>query len=245
MEPKVIQSAYTDAERLSNGAWQYSPTNSFHRQSGAGNNWAYGFLVHGPSAWDESVGDLIRKEAERCDRLGGFLLLQSLAGGTGSGLGAYVTQQIRDEPCLTGSSILNGVVWPHEAGEVAVQAYNATLSLSHLHADSDGLFVWQNDDLAKACIELLRVKSPSFPDMNRIVASHLSGILLPSTLASSSKKPLNLLHDLTAHLFSHPGFKFASIRSIPLVCLLLSSIFHLFLPTPFLIGVPCNPNLYF
>ena len=39
----------------------------------------------------------IRRQAELCDRLGGFLNIMSLAGGTGSGVGAYVTQCVRDE----------------------------------------------------------------------------------------------------------------------------------------------------
>ena len=37
-----------------------------------------------------SIHDLIQVEA--CDLLGGFALLQSMAGGTGAGLGTYVAQ---------------------------------------------------------------------------------------------------------------------------------------------------------
>ena len=33
----------------------------------------------------------------RCDHFGGFMTLLSLAGGTGSGLGAYVNTSLRDE----------------------------------------------------------------------------------------------------------------------------------------------------
>ena len=34
----------------------------------------------------------VRKEVEACDLLSGFMLLQSMAGGTGAGLGTYVAQ---------------------------------------------------------------------------------------------------------------------------------------------------------
>lgn len=34
----------------------------------------------------------VRKEVETCDLLSGFVLLQSMAGGTGAGLGTYVAQ---------------------------------------------------------------------------------------------------------------------------------------------------------
>jgi hypothetical protein len=40
---------------------------------------------------------MVRRETEKCDRLGGFLSLLSLAGGTGSGVGAYITEALRDE----------------------------------------------------------------------------------------------------------------------------------------------------
>ncbi len=48
-------------------------------------------------------------QAERADCVGGFLLLQSMAGGTGAGLGTYVARALRDEfpsACLT-----NCCVW--------------------------------------------------------------------------------------------------------------------------------------
>ena len=62
--------------------------------------------------------NLVRKEAEKCDRLGGFLSLLSLAGGTGSGVGAFVTQCLRDE--FPNAFILNQVVSPYKMGEVIV-----------------------------------------------------------------------------------------------------------------------------
>jgi tubulin delta len=41
---------------------------------------------------------LLRREAERSDfGVSSFLLLQSLAGGTGSGVGARVSELLRDE----------------------------------------------------------------------------------------------------------------------------------------------------
>jgi len=40
---------------------------------------------------------MVRKEAEKCDSVGGFLTFMSLAGGTGSGVGAYVTECLKQE----------------------------------------------------------------------------------------------------------------------------------------------------
>lgn len=62
-----------------------------HAQGGAANNWAYGYHVHG-STFAEACVDGVRREAEQCDRLSGLCVLQSAAGGTGSGLGTYLTE---------------------------------------------------------------------------------------------------------------------------------------------------------
>lgn len=65
--------------------------------SGAGNNWAHGHHFYGPQYGDH-IMDLVRMEAEQCDSLQGFLLLHSLGGGTGSGLGSYLLGKL--EVCM-------------------------------------------------------------------------------------------------------------------------------------------------
>lgn len=74
---------------------------------------------------------MARKEIECCDCFGGFLFLQSLAGGTGSGVGVYITEVLRDE--FPSAFMVNSVVWPYESGEVIVQNYNSVLTLSKLY----------------------------------------------------------------------------------------------------------------
>lgn len=69
---------------------------SFAGQSGAGNNWAKGHYTEGAELVD-SVLDVIRKEAEKCDCLQGFQLTHSLGGGTGSGMGTLLVSKIREE----------------------------------------------------------------------------------------------------------------------------------------------------
>lgn len=53
--------------------------------------------------------------------LNGFLLLQSMAGGTGAGVGTYIATALRDEYPVTHA--LNCCVWPYESGEVIVQVW--------------------------------------------------------------------------------------------------------------------------
>ena len=64
-------------------------------KSGAGNNWAKGYLTQGAELV-ESVLDVIRRETEKCDCLQGFQLTHSLGGGTGSGMGTLLINRLRE-----------------------------------------------------------------------------------------------------------------------------------------------------
>lgn len=56
----------------------------------------YGFLVYGLKLL-ERVFDMVYKEVEKCDRFGGFLILMSLVGGIGFGVGVYIIECFWDE----------------------------------------------------------------------------------------------------------------------------------------------------
>lgn len=79
---------------------------------------------------------------EACDRLGGFLLLQSMAGGTGSGVGAFAAEALRD--LYPSSFIASHCVWPYESGEVIVQSYNTLLTLAALVDAADAVVLVHN-----------------------------------------------------------------------------------------------------
>ncbi|XP_064619118.1 tubulin delta chain-like [Lineus longissimus] len=210
MEPKVISQTMQDAKK--SGKWTYDPKQSFCQKRGSGNNWANGFCGHGPKARD-SVMNLVRREVEKCDHFGGFLNLMSLAGGTGSGVGAYVTQCLRDE--YPNSFIMNQVVWPYNTGEVIVQNYNAVLTLSHLYQSSDAILVMENDGIQKICSQLMNIKKISFRDMNRVISHQLASVLQPVQLYGGGRQLSNRLGRLLEHLVPHPEYKLLTLRNIP------------------------------
>jgi tubulin delta len=115
----------------------------------AGNNWALGYHQHGARC-AEAVIDRARLEVEACDHFGGFMLLQSLAGGTGAGFGSRIAQELYDN--LSSAPRLSCAVWPYETGEVIVQAYNTLLSIEKLCTTCDGLMLLQNEELHKTCV---------------------------------------------------------------------------------------------
>ncbi|KAK3607578.1 hypothetical protein CHS0354_011115 [Potamilus streckersoni] len=211
MEPKVIAQICTEAKRT--GKWMYPEKQQFSQKRGSGNNWAHGFCVHGPRV-KEKVMNMIQQEAEKCDNLGGFLSLTSLAGGTGSGVGAYVTQCLRDE--FPNSFILNQVVWPYHTGEVIVQNYNAILTLSHLYQSADAVLVMENDHLHRICTQLLNIKKIGFKDINNVICHKLASFLLPAvTQKYTDHRRSNAFGEVLEHLVSHPDYKLLTIKNIP------------------------------
>ncbi|KAH9109441.1 hypothetical protein LEN26_012856 [Aphanomyces euteiches] len=214
MEPKVVSQCIDHA---SPGAtWQYDPSNVICEQSGSGNNWAYGYAVHGSSC-AESVTDIVRKEVEKCDYFKGFVALQSLAGGTGSGLGSFVCDVLREH--YPSSYLLNTVVWPYRSGEVIVQNYNTLLTMACLSESSDGIMILENDLADQICRRLLAISKPSFDAMNQVLANHMAAVLLPAQplqkTTHSTRFTSCLLPTVMQHLCSHPGYKLLNVMLLP------------------------------
>ncbi|XP_036196086.1 tubulin delta chain isoform X2 [Myotis myotis] len=175
MEPKVINQTLSKAAQ--SGRWKYGQHSCFCQKQGSGNNWAYGYSVHGPRH-EESIMNLIQKEVEKCDSLSGFFIIMSMAGGTGSGLGAFITRNLQDQ--YSNSLKMNHIIWPYGTGEVIVQNYNSILTLSHLYRSSDALLVHENDALHKICAKLMNIKQISFRDINQVLAHQLGSVFQPT-----------------------------------------------------------------
>lgn len=213
MEQKVIGQALHDAQQQL--LWGYHKDAQVTGKKGSGNNWAQGYCHHGPKCISD-VLDRVSKEVEQCDSLGGFLALMSLAGGTGSGLGAFVTTALKDE--YPHATIVNNVIWPYTTGEVIVQNYNAVLTLSHLYSTSDGIIVMENEKMQEICSQLLKIKNVSFKDINKVVATKLAGVFLPACDTSDSTCLSKfVVADILSNVCAHPGHKLLNILNIPVV----------------------------
>ena len=231
METKVVHQMLSEAKR--SGNWSYDEKCVYTQKKGSGNNWASGYCRHGGRASEELM-EMVQRQAERCDRLDGFLILMSVAGGTGSGVGAKITEVLCDT--YPHSVITNQVVWPYSSGEVIVQDYNTILTTAHLQRASDVILLMHNDQLHKVCSKLLLMRKISFSDINQVVCHSLASLLQPSmklehltqSITSSDQSashkcsvsdPLLYsqcsLSELQAHLCPRKDFKLITLKSIP------------------------------
>ena len=147
---------------------------AFLGYSGAGNNWAKGHYTEGAELID-NVMDSVRREAENCACLQGFQLTHSLGGGTGSGMGCLLLAKIQEE---YPDRILNtfSVVPSPRVSDTVVEPYNAILSFHHLIENTDETFCIDNEALYDICFKTLKLKTPTYSDLNHLVSLTMSGV---------------------------------------------------------------------
>ncbi|KAJ3319321.1 gamma-tubulin [Boothiomyces sp. JEL0866] len=169
LEPRVInnilQSPYSNL---------FNPENiSLSKDGGgAGNNWAYGY-ARGERIQEEII-EMIDREADGSDSLEGFMMLHSIAGGTGSGLGSYLLEAIADrypkKLTQTYSVFPNSI----ETSDVVVQPYNSVLTLKRLTENADSVVVLDNAALYRIVTDLLHIETPTFAHTNQLVSTVMS-----------------------------------------------------------------------
>lgn len=102
------------------------------------------------------------------------MLLHSIAGGTGSGLGSFLLERLNDR--FPKKLIQTYSVFPDtiNVGDVVVQAYNSLLSMRRLTENADSVVVLDNGALSRIAAETLHVQEPSFSQTNQLVSTVMS-----------------------------------------------------------------------
>lgn len=164
----------------------YNPENIFLSKDGggAGNNWAQGYSA-GERVYDDLM-EMLDREADGSDSLEvslpplnyqtstaahqgqGFMLLHSIAGGTGSGLGSFLLERLNDR--FPKKLIQTYSVFP-EQSDVVVQPYNSLLAMKRLVNNADSVVVLDNAALTRIAADRLHIQDPSFVQTNQLVSA--------------------------------------------------------------------------
>lgn len=213
-------------DNIRSSAWGdlFRPDNFVHALSSAGNNWAKGYYTEGAEIINQ-VMDSVRREVELTDSFQGFQLTHSLGGGTGSGLGTLLMNNLRDE--YADRMIASYSVFPSTDSDTVVEPYNSVLALSQLLETSNETFCLDNHALYSIFQKTLKVPHPTHSDLNGLVAQVMSGVTTslryPGQLNSDLRKlavnlvPFSRLHFFTvgyAPLLAQNTRKFSS-SSVP------------------------------
>ncbi|MDP3208602.1 MAG: tubulin gamma chain, partial [Rhodoglobus sp.] len=166
LEPRVINTIQNSTYRN-----LYNPENIYigGDGGGAGNNWASGYS-QADKVYEE-IMEMIDREADGSDSLEGFVLLHSIAGGTGSGMGSYLLERLNDR--YPKKLIQTYSVFPNQqdTSDVVVQPYNSLLTLKRLTLNADCVVVLDNTALTRIAVDRLHIETPTFAQTNALVST--------------------------------------------------------------------------
>jgi len=169
LEPTVLDEIRTGEYRQ-----LFHPEQMISGKEDAANNYARGFYTVGKDVI-ENVIERIRKLADQCTGLQGFLLFHSFGGGTGSGFTSLLSERLSVD--YGKKSKLQFSVYPAPTiSSAVVEPYNSVLtthtSLEHI----DCAFMVDNEAIYDIARRNLDIERPSYVNLNRLISQVVSSI---------------------------------------------------------------------
>jgi len=152
----------------------FHPDQLLSGKEDAANNYARGHYTVGKEIVDLAL-DRIRKLADNCTGLQGFLVFHAVGGGTGSGLGALLLERLSVD--YGKKSKLGFTVYPSpQVSTAVVEPYNAVLATHSLLEHTDVSVMLDNEAVYDICRRGLDIERPTYTNLNRIVAQVISSL---------------------------------------------------------------------
>ena len=169
LEPTVIDEVRTGAYRQ-----LFHPEQLISGKEDAANNFARGHYTIGKEIVDVAL-DRIRKLADNCTGLQGFLVFNAVGGGTGSGLGSLLLERLSVD--YGKKSKLGFTIYPSPAVSTAVvEPYNSVLSTHALLEHTDVAVMLDNEAVYDICRRSLDIERPTYTNLNRLLAQVISSL---------------------------------------------------------------------
>merc|ERR1711965_363750 len=159
------------------------------------------------------VLDRVRKLADNCTGLQGFLVYHATGGGTGSGLGALLPERLSVDYGKK-SKLAYTVTPAPQVATAVVEPYNHVLATHSLLEHTDVTFCLDNEAIYDVCRRCLELDSPSYSNLNRIIAQVTSSL----TASLRFDGALNVdLNEFQTNLVPYPRIHFMLQSYAPLV----------------------------
>lgn len=100
------------------------------------------------------------------------MILHSIAGGTGSGLGSFLLEKLNEK--FPKKIISTYSVFPtqqQDVSDVVVQPYNSILTMKRLIENSDSVVVLDNTALNRIAVDRLKISNPNVSQLNSLVST--------------------------------------------------------------------------
>jgi tubulin alpha len=129
----------------------------------------FGFLAAVGKEIVDLCLDRIRKLADNCTGLQGFLVFNAVGGGTGSGLGSLLLERLSVD--YGKKSKLGFTVYPSpQVSTSVVEPYNSVLSTHSLLEHTDVSILLDNEAIYDICRRSLDIERPTYTNLNRLVS---------------------------------------------------------------------------
>ncbi|XP_040848456.1 tubulin alpha-1C chain-like [Ochotona curzoniae] len=207
LEPTVIDEVRTGTYRQ-----LFHPEQLINGKEDAANNYARGYYTVGREII-ESVQERIRKLAEQCSGLQGFLVFRSFGGGTGSGFTSLLMERLSVDHGK--KSKLEFSIYPApQVSTAVVEPYNTVLTTHTTLEHSDCVFMVDNEAIYDICRRNLDIGRPRYTNLNRLMSQVVSSI----TASLRFQGALNVdLQELQTNLVPYPRVHFPLATYAPVV----------------------------
>merc|ERR1711945_70034 len=169
LEPTVVDEVRTGTYRA-----LFHPEQLITGKEDAANNYARGHYTIGKEIVD-LVLDRIRKLADQCTGLQGFLIFHSFGGGTGSGFTSLLMERLSVD--YGKKSKLEFSVYPApQVATAVVEPYNTVLCVHSLLEHTDVTIMMDNEALYDICRRNLDIERPTYTNLNRLLAQIMGSL---------------------------------------------------------------------
>ncbi|XP_052683110.1 tubulin alpha-1A chain-like [Crassostrea angulata] len=210
LEPTVVDEVRTGTYRQ-----LFHPEQLITGKEDAANNYARGHYTIGKEIVD-LVLDRIRKLADQCTGLQGFLIFRSFGGGTGSGFTSLLKERLSVD--YGKKSTLEFSVYPApQISTAVVEPYNSILTTHtalSLKDYCECAFIVDNEAIYDICRRNLDIERPTYTNLNRLIAQIVSS----TTASLRFNGDLNVdLNEFQTNLVPYPRLRFLLTSYAPVI----------------------------
>ncbi len=207
LEPSVIENVKAGSGSL------FNPANLISRSEGSGGNFAVGYLGEGRTILPDIMARL-DIEIDRCDNVGGIIVIHSTGGGTGSGLGCLIIESLKEK--YPEHPILSCAILPSpQVSSVVTEPYNTVFALNTLRRTADACLIFDNEALFELAHRKWNIDSPSVDDLNLLITEALAGLTASMRFSGFLTVEISLREMLT-NLVPQPSLHFLMLSFAPL-----------------------------